>query len=1053
MLLNQEGALDQLFEEAGLASSNLKVATNAAKRLRWAVADNQFLQQAAREAGAMPLLSRLLQAEATDDAAVRSACIAIYTLTHRNPGCQDAAGAADIVPRLLVLLGGGAGPLAERTQVDVCTALGLLCVGHRANQAAAHRHGAVELLVAIAAYSRHEEGRLRACFALGCLSAANPSLRSAIVMAGGVRAAVALLPPHAPAHDSANARVRNKRLQALAALRDLTLGHTSGQLDAIAAGALDLVLKLLRDSPTVAASAVTTLSALLGGTHDIQRTYKSTYGIRELTMLLKRCDDGKSSSKKEPAEPPSEREVLCASVCRAIETLACGDKECQTMTGVELRPRGDEKPSAHRLPTALESLLSLAGADENEPLRHPEVRTAALGAINACIGGPSAWCVANCEKVLASGGVEAMLHAMLPEKKHKSYEEDEKVDDAIPGSAYGGLAALVSYHNGVTDKVLHAYAKRVRGKMARAVTTSGYTDAFELSVTHTTVVERLFKKLRKRLRNHQALPAPDDPAVDSDSPLAPLAAFEENRMAREQRRAASEAATGIASLIGVLVDKAGEETAAAKEAVEAADKEADEEKAAAHRRKAAACREKAGRISEGVPLEEHHVQPLLWTLDLTAEAARAAITCMMQLLKHRVLTVRTLVRAMSFEKNEYGVGRGFVALVQRLVPAHHWRRLGTISELPHMPTPDEQKAYEAYEKTDPAAASSEKLAHAASALLIAISDCGSRPNDAKAGIPYARKMLHEAGAAAKLAGALRTPSAMIGTEGFQIQITAFGCAVNSYPPAQDAAAKHDAVRALMHLLRHGCMDTRMRCLNALSNLIAGHSSNRDNVRWQGGIKDICELVRPTGVPEGAASHAIVALLHLASNDTDGQNEIEAAGGLAAIGAFWMHHVHEKERASGEPSARVVLESSGSYSLRPVHSVYELDRLTDEQRARRQYAEAMINVAERALYEMAFNHEPQYWKCESGEREKPPGFRIAHEVKQAALAGKLVWTDGHKAWNREWARWRKERTRREGDGPMADRDDIDIGDEEEGGVAGWVKTRVLKVGTLVSSRAR
>ena len=114
---------------------------------------------------------------------------------------------------------------------------------------------------------------------------------------------------------------------------------------------------------------------------------------------------------------------------------------------------------------------------------------------------------------------------------------------------------------------------------------------------------------------------------------------------------------------------------------------------------------------------------------------------------------------------------------------------------------------------------------------------------------------------------------------------------------------------------------------------------------------------------------------------------------------------------------------------------------------------MRTVAEHALYEMAFDHEQQNGHCTQGEREKPFGFRVAYEVKQAALAGRLVWADGPKAWNREWARWRKERTRRADDGPIADRDDIDIGDEEEGGVAGWVRTRALKAGTLTSTRAR
>ena len=122
-------------------------------------------------AGALTLLSRLLQLGQTTDAAVRAACVAIYTLCYRNHGCQSAAGTAQIIPRLMLLIGGHAGPLQDQTLIDCATALGVVCVGHQANQAEAHRHGAIETLVAIAAYGRAESARLRVCYALGCLCA------------------------------------------------------------------------------------------------------------------------------------------------------------------------------------------------------------------------------------------------------------------------------------------------------------------------------------------------------------------------------------------------------------------------------------------------------------------------------------------------------------------------------------------------------------------------------------------------------------------------------------------------------------------------------------------------------------------------------------------------------------------------------------------------------------------------------------------------------------------------------------------------------------------
>ena len=152
--------LERLFLDATLASSDLRVATKAADQLRWAVMDDPKAKEEVREAGAFPLLSRLLVAETTDDDAVRAACAAIYTLCQGcNHRCQEAGGAVGLVAQLVALLGGGAGPLHEQTQIDVCTALGLLCVGHAANQAAAHRHGAVDVLVALAAYGRFDEPR------------------------------------------------------------------------------------------------------------------------------------------------------------------------------------------------------------------------------------------------------------------------------------------------------------------------------------------------------------------------------------------------------------------------------------------------------------------------------------------------------------------------------------------------------------------------------------------------------------------------------------------------------------------------------------------------------------------------------------------------------------------------------------------------------------------------------------------------------------------------------------------------------------------------------
>ena len=419
--INQGDLLESLFYEAGLASDDLRVCKRAAENLRLAVADNKRAQNAAREAGVMPLLSRLLQPETTDDDTVRAACVAIYTLAHRNPGCQDAGGTAGIVSRLLVLLGGGAGALHEQTLIDACTALGILCLGHYANQATAYRVGGVEILVAIAAYSRFEEGRMRACFTLGCLAAANPALRSSIIQAGGVRAAVALLPPHAPREYHDDARTR-KRLHALSALRDLVLGHQEAQLDALAAGAFEQLVALIRDRQgpnchEIAGSACDTIAAVLAGRAQSQFDLRCGGGILILKEVIEQV----------PRETPREVD-LCVAACRAIETLACGDPGCQ---------------SAARSTDTLEELLKLV-----DPLsKHSSPREligAAFGAINSVMGGHAE----NIKVVLSkrvdrksTSGVDSMFSAI------------SRFTDDCPGSVFGTLSVLAEEDPRVRETV------------------------------------------------------------------------------------------------------------------------------------------------------------------------------------------------------------------------------------------------------------------------------------------------------------------------------------------------------------------------------------------------------------------------------------------------------------------------------------------------------------------------------------------------------------------------------------------------------------------------
>ena len=419
--INQLKSLEHTFDSAGLTSLLLDHNVQSAEALQYAVTNNKPAQDLARNAGSLRLLSRLL-ADASDEKAASSAIDTCTALVNNNRSSQDAAGSSGIIWSLLKVLNGDAQLKSERCLVGACTCLGVICVSHHSNQALARDAGCVELIVSLIGYSRLPMVRQRACFALGCLAADNPPMRSYTVSAGGVRAVLALLPTRisSVSHD---ASAQRDALQVLAAIRSLAIGHLEAQLDALSAGGYSLVAALLRAPPALAAAACETLAVLLKGTGRSQQQLRAGAALVDLTALLARFDSGGDggsggSGGIEVAGScggggrgggiDKSRDQLCAAACRALEMLVAGDAMCQ---------------DAVRTSGALASLLSLARATH----RGAEVASSAISAVCACVAGNAN----NQEFVKQGGGVHTLIACARAE-----------LESICPSSAYATLAAM-----------------------------------------------------------------------------------------------------------------------------------------------------------------------------------------------------------------------------------------------------------------------------------------------------------------------------------------------------------------------------------------------------------------------------------------------------------------------------------------------------------------------------------------------------------------------------------------------------------------------------------
>ena len=355
---NQRAIFDDLILTLGskLAAPDVAVACEAAQKLAFAILRNREAQTEAIASGAPELLDRLLDpSQTTVDALLAASRAAVFLVHHGRDDvhikAQDAMGKVGAVERLVGFVSGDAGVLPEDAMVACCTALGVICVSHAINQSVAHRQGAVGALVHLVAFSRYDQVRHRACFALICLAASNAPLRSYIISSGGLRAIASLLD-----------QTENEEhlIHAMASVRAFTLGHLEGQLDALAAGVHDdclsrmslgglpVLLKQL-DDPTIAASAFReisllaqvasaaceTLTSIIQGRAKSQNRLRREEGIQGLVAVLPRAiqmiDAGRGRGAKQGQEKAvRDAEELCACACRSIDFLATGDAECQS---------------------------------------------------------------------------------------------------------------------------------------------------------------------------------------------------------------------------------------------------------------------------------------------------------------------------------------------------------------------------------------------------------------------------------------------------------------------------------------------------------------------------------------------------------------------------------------------------------------------------------------------------------------------------------------------------------------------------------------------------
>lgn len=896
MLVNQTATLEDLFGGAGMVSAVLSERIKSAKTLRYAVTNNEDAQNAALRADAFQLLSHSLTGEADANAAAAAleACVAIISGNHRS---QLEARTSGVLNRIAAILSSsGGGNYSERLLLAACTALGVACVGQGNSQELAQGLGCIKSLIALAQHSPFLSVRQRSLFALGCLGADNAAVRSHIVMAGGLRATLALLPARV-AHKDASAQV--SCLQTLAALRGLTNAHPEAQLDVIAAGGYALIAQLIRPSSPnhVAAAACQTLGVLCRGISHTRQRLQAEVAVRDLGAVLARLEDADADGARAiggvAGESPSSQDAFCAAACAAVGTISAGDPFCQQAASTS---------------GAVGSLLSLSRATHRDVL----VSDAAIEALASVIGGDEG----RQQVASASGLVSTLVRRVQAEQRRM---ERQRVggrllpplrsglfsaapahvpplsDRACPGAVFGLLAALCDADASARHEVL------------RSVEPGAWVWLHMLRVRLNEIPAELCPPL-------QGVPFRGHPTTSG------LAA------AREAEEAAAALATLVGCLAahddGNLLPSSASESPPSVESPPTAESRPSESPTPAPSTLAQPTPAQpqlraeylADDGSSARPLTPYEIGPLVAMIRTEGEVARAAIACLLQLLSPGRA-------ADSTHEDGGGLGQGaggFRVAPQTVIKALQGVDSGGVFSY-DAPLEASSPSSDALADlvrllgapavtSDPSESSSQAhLRQAAAALTLQI----------RTSVPSVCGLLLAAGAPQALVHSLSAPKgsppgaapdAMAGSAAALTSLAALSALINGDRSSQDAAREAGALPALLGLLRTGCHDARLRALHCLASLAARNPATREAVRAANGLQVVVSLFSPReslgrgGAHHHLADHAAIALTHLTASCYDNQRLVEEAGGVVALACLAQHH-----ESRGNEHARAISE--------------------------------------------------------------------------------------------------------------------------------------------------
>jgi hypothetical protein len=967
-----------LLLRGDLASESLSTATDAATSLSYALIDNPTAQDAAQGNNVASLLSRLLEPGTSDELGVRAASAACTALIHRNRSCQDEADTAGLVGRLLVLVSGRAGKLPEITLVGAITALGVMCVAHPVNQAAVRAAGGVQTLVNLVGFSRYDAVRHRACWTLGCLAAHNEPLRAYIVITGGARAAIALLPTHVD-HD-ADLPAQRQVVLVLASIRAYTLGHLEGQLDALAAGIFTRLINLIENSPAlVAAGACETLAVVLQGraasqasrriesvkllADVLKRTYDDDFGgsgalgHRPLASqgesgraggreTLHGADDGRVSppsararAQQRSALSPSDRldstnvrrrqrdgsagaapvglgGTLCGAICRAMADLTTGDSECATAAVTDCG--------------ALDLLRKLAMLDHEE---HADVVGAAFAAMSALspIGSETV------QEVMFQGmpfsGVDLMLR----------FVEDFVATTPEPsafralGAAFGGLAGAAAgdFEKSREDKVSTRMGERI-GFGVRPVL--HLLNAIVAQAPH-----EWSSMSRPETRWHGA-------------------GWRRQQGLVRQPPGMQEALVGMGAMLCCLTELDDEATRLQQQGNYA-------------------------RLSKG------ELAPLIGILALEGEAAYTALACLILMIDNdeKVTTAASVVEALG-ETNPRSGATGFADLARLLSAmddpagaeeapelADHSCQLmqagmGLIIRLLERTAAHTKDVAAAQLKVESCKgrererlleARGTPFVHLLTGLVSRFLPFEHRAQHHSAEVDL-RGALCEAGVLSGAVAALRKPGALLGSAVSLTTLDALTGMFRDHAASQEAAHDAGLIAPLVQLVREGVRPTKIRALSTLAAFVARNGQIRAAVGAVNVIPDIVRLILPRTndqTREGGAAKrrnavatgifdaeilqsALVALAHLAAANITNQFAIMRSGGVVALAAI-VGKVVVSHRGWVVASGRDREARGGSWRCCPVDN-----RCAKHRERPTLFGESVRTLAERILFELS-----------------------------------------------------------------------------------------------------